>query len=264
MHRSALVAVPLAAVLLAAAAPARAELQDEIQVYDDSIDAPGERGLELHVNTTPKGRSAPAYPGEATPHHGWRLTPELSYGLSRDLEAGLYLPTERSADGSYSLAGAKLRLKWLPLQTNGGRGWFGGVNVELSRLARRYSESRTSAEVRFIGGWRGDAWWVAVNPLLDFGLSDGHRGDRPELGLAVKVARRVAAGTAVGVEYYHHAGALGRRLPWQEQDNRLYLALDVDRGGWGFNLGLGRGLTDAADRWTVKAIVELPLPGSAH
>ncbi len=260
MNRSAVVLAALAAVLPGAVPVARAELQDEIQVYDDAIDAPGERGLELHLNTTPSGRRTPAYPGEATPHHGWRLTPEFSYGLSRDFEAGLYLPAERSADGRYSLAGAKLRLKWLPVQTVDGRGWFGGVNFELSRLARRYSDARTSGEARFIGGYRSDAWWVAVNPILDFALSDGQAGSRPAFVLAVKAARRVAEGYAAGFEYYADTGPLGRRLPWGEQDRRLYLALDVDRGPWVFNLGVGRGLTDTSDRWTLKAIFEVPLP----
>jgi len=38
---------------------AGAALSDEIQVYTDDINAPGEFGLELHVNTTPKGRRVP-------------------------------------------------------------------------------------------------------------------------------------------------------------------------------------------------------------
>ena len=56
---------------------------DEIQVYDDTINAVGKFGLELHLNTTLSGRSAPDYPDEIVPQHGIRLTPEFSYGLSR-------------------------------------------------------------------------------------------------------------------------------------------------------------------------------------
>lgn len=84
--------IVLGALLSLAASSARADLQDEIQVYDDSINAPSEPGLELHLNTTPHGRRLPAYAGEVVPDHGWRLTPELSYGLSQSLEVGLYLP----------------------------------------------------------------------------------------------------------------------------------------------------------------------------
>jgi hypothetical protein len=32
---------------------AHGALSDEIQVYTDDVNAPGERGSELHVNTTP-------------------------------------------------------------------------------------------------------------------------------------------------------------------------------------------------------------------
>jgi len=46
----------LAAAATLAALPCRADLQDEIQVYDDAINSPRELGLELHVNTTPSGR----------------------------------------------------------------------------------------------------------------------------------------------------------------------------------------------------------------
>ena len=50
---------PVGVALLGCAAlslPARAVLPDEIQVYDDSINKPGEFGLELHLNATPAGR----------------------------------------------------------------------------------------------------------------------------------------------------------------------------------------------------------------
>ena len=36
--------------LLLLAGSAHADLQDEIQVYDDAINSPGEFGVELHVN----------------------------------------------------------------------------------------------------------------------------------------------------------------------------------------------------------------------
>ena len=84
-----------------------AALSDEIQVYTDDINAPGEFGLELHINTTPKGRRVPDYPGEVVPNHGLRITPEFSYGLTKTWEAGLYIPTNRDPSGSVSVAGAK-------------------------------------------------------------------------------------------------------------------------------------------------------------
>ena len=239
--------------------PALAALSDEIQVYTDDINDPGEFGLELHLNTTPRGRALPAYPGEAVPQHGWRLTPEFSYGLSPSLEAGLYLPTNRDAAGNTTLAGAKLRLKWMPVRGSAeSGGWFLGANGELSRLAQRFSQSRDSFELRLMSGYRGADWLVAINPVFGWDLSSGYRGRSPDFSLSGKVARNISPHVAIGAELYCELGTLGRILPASQQANTLYAAVDVKAGGWDINLGLGRGLTSAADAYTVKAIFGLP------
>ncbi len=88
LHGRRLCALALAAANLLTAAPALA-IQDEIQVYTDDIDSPGEYALETHINTTPRGRKTSDFPGEVAPYRGVRLTPEFSRGLSQTLEAGL-------------------------------------------------------------------------------------------------------------------------------------------------------------------------------
>jgi hypothetical protein len=252
--------VLLAVVASLAALPVHAALSDEIQVYTDDINPPGESGLELHINTTPRGRSTPDYPGEATPNHGWRFTPEFSYGLSRDWEAGLYLPTNRDASGDTQLAGAKVRLKWLPLRPEeGDTGWFLGANGELSRLKKPFSESRTSAEVRVMIGWRDPQWLVAVNPVFGWNLSEPLRSSTPDLSLGTKVAKTVAKDFAVGLEYYSELGT-ARHLQWSSrQAQSLFGAVDTKLHGIDLNFGIGRGLTHAADAWTVKTILGIPL-----
>ncbi len=252
----------LCAALIAAFAAipaAHAELSDEIQVYTDDINDRGDFGLELHVNTTPKGRSTPDYPGEAVPHHGWRVTPEFSYGLGSGWEAGLYLPMNRDASGNTQLAGAKLRLKWLPVKPpDGEAGWFFGANGELSRLKKRFSESRSSFELRLMGGWRNPQWLFALNPVFGWKLSDGLRSGTADLSLGVKVARTVARDVAMGLEYYADLGTTKRILPASQQASVLYAAVDARLGGWDINFGVGRGLTKSADDLTVKAIVGVP------
>lgn len=252
-----LLAAALAALLAAPAA--RADLQDEIQVYDDAINAPGETGLELHVNTTPVGRATPDYPGEIVPRHALRITPEFSLGLTRTLEAGLYLPTVRRPDGRFESAGAKLRMKWLPLQTEDGVGTFAGINLELSRVAWRYEAERSGMELRFIAGWRNRDWLLSFNPVLGRGLSAGSPA-RPDLLLGLRAVRQVGEGLGLGAEFYKASGPLARSLPWSQQDQRVYGVMELERGGWGVHLGVGRGLTPASDRWTLKAILDVPLP----
>lgn len=248
-------------ILLLAFAAGRlpAVMIDEIQVYTDDINAPGKFGLELHVNATPQGRAAPDYPGEIVPQHGLRLTPEFSYGLSQTFEAGFYLPMERTGNGANDLAGAKLRLKWLPVQPDEkAGGWFAGANCELSWLQRRFEEHHWSMELRTMVGYRQADWLVAANPVFGWALAGPDRVARPEFELQLKAARRIARGISFGPEYYVDLGPLGRALSRAKQDEVLYAALDVDLHPWVFNFGVGRGLSAASDRWTVKFIFEVP------
>jgi hypothetical protein len=242
-----------------AAWPACAEMIDEIQVYTDDINKPGEFGLELHVNTTPKGRSIPRYPGEITPQHGLRFTPEFSYGMTRDLEAGLYLPYARDAEGTTRFAGPKIRLKWLPLRPEeGNQGWFMGANLEYGLVDAAFEQSSKSLELRPILGYRGREWLFAANPILGWDLAGPDRDGKPDFSPSAKVARNLAAGVALGLEYYAGLGKINHILPHVEQSHTLYFALDYDRKPWVFNVGIGRGLTGATDRWTLKTIIELP------
>jgi len=232
---------------------------DEIQVYDDSINDPGKFGLELHLNTTLRGREAPDYPGEIVPNRGLRLTPEFSYGLSRDFEVGLYVPMERTADGAYEAAGAKLRLKWIPLHPNEQTGgWFLGANGELSRLSQRFEEARWTFELRTMIGYRAPEWLVVVNPVFGWNLAGPNRSGRPEGELQIKAAHELVKGVAFGPEYYAGFGPLGKPVHLPEQDHALYAAWDVDLKPWVFNFGIGHGLTRASDRWTAKFIFEVP------
>jgi hypothetical protein len=239
----------LAAVLPPAVA--RAALPDEIQVYTDDVEAPGEFALELHVNTTPRGRSTPDYPGEVAPHRGWRVTPEFSLGLARNWDAGLYLPTVRSAEGTQYFAGPKFRLKWLPLRpAEGSTGSFAGINGEVAFVEPRFEQARRTVELRPILGHRGEDWLFAFNPIVGADLAGAQKGVLT-FAPAAKASRRAFGETALGVEYYADLGRLSHFAPRAEQSHTLYFVADTPK----INFGIGRGLSGAADRWTVKAIL---------
>lgn len=241
----------VAAALALSAPAALAALPDEIQVYTDDLEAPGEHGVELHINTTPKGRAAPDYPGEVVPHHGLRVTPELSFGLAPRWDAGIYLPFVRSGEGADYFAGPRLRLKWMPLRPpEGGTGAFAGINWELSFVQQRFEEARRTAEIRPIVGYRGAAWLFAFNPIIETDLAGQHKGVLM-FAPAFKAARTFSHGRALGAEYYADLGRLSHFAPRSEQSHVLYAVLDTER----VNFGIGRGLTGAADRWTIKTII---------
>jgi hypothetical protein len=236
--------------LLLAARAAWGVLPDEIQVYTDDLEAPGKRGIELHVNTTPSGRATPAYPGEVVPHHGLRVTPEISWGLARNWDGALYLPFVRSGDGADFFAGPRLRLKWLPLKpAEGTSGPFAGINWELSFVQQRFEQARRTTEIRPILGYRSDAWLFAFNPIVTTDLAGQDKGVLT-FAPAAKLSRSLSHGTALGAEYYSELGRLSHFAPRSEQSHVLYAVLDTER----VNFGIGRGLTGASDRWTIKAI----------
>ncbi len=248
-----------AAMLVCACGAATAALPDEIQVYTSDINRQGEFGLELHVNTTPSGRSTPDFPGEIVPDHGWRVTPEFSYGVTPALEAGLYLPFAHGAGGRDRFAGPKVRMKWMPVRVDArGNGAFAGLNFEYAWVSPALEQATRALEVRPIVGWRDPDWLVAVNPILGFDFAGPRNGSSPDFSPSLKVARRLAQGVALGAEYYAELGPVNRFAARAGQSHSLYLAIDVDRAPWVFNLGIGRGLNGATDRWTLKAIFDVP------
>ena len=236
-----------------------AELLDEIQVYTDDINSPGEWGLELHVNTTPKGITKPSFPGEIMSDHGFRLTPEISYGLTDTLEAGLYVPMVLASDGHFYSAGTKLRLKWLPIQTINGHGFFGGINLELSQNRSRFYDVPQRFEMRNILGWRNDQWLFAVNPIFGWDIPPGLKQHSPEYNLGTKISRSVSEFVALGFEYYNGKGQLNNSLPSPLQDKTLYFAVDYEGQPFNFNFGIGKGITSVTDQWTVKSIFNVPI-----
>jgi hypothetical protein len=243
----------IAAILLSASlfSSARAALPDEIQVYTDDLEEPGARGVELHINTTPRGNRTQQFPGEVVTHHGLRVTSEISWGIAPGWDWGLYLPFVHSGDGSNYFAGPKLRLKWVPLRpAEGSAGMFAGINIEVAFVQRRFEEARRTMEIRPIIGYRNDDWLISFNPIVDMDL----RGEQQRVLVfepSLKVARNIGGENALGFEYYADFGRLSDFAPTKEQSHNLYLVLDTKR----VNFGVGYGFTGASDRWTVKAIV---------
>lgn len=246
----------MAGLVCASAVLAHAALPDEIQVYTDDINAPGEKGMEIHINTTPKGIKEASYSGETVNHLGLRVTPEISLGLTPTTDIGLYLPMVKSHDGKAELAGVKFRFKWLPIQAQDNAGFFAGLNFELGQLKQRYSQSPRSFETRTILGWKNSQWLVAINPTFGWDVSPGYSHHSPDFSVGTKVARKVSESVALGVEYYNGRGRMNDQLPGALQEKATYLVMDYEGAPFNFNFGIGKGQTAATDAWTIKGIIE--------
>ena len=248
-------------LLIAAALPLAASgaLQDEIQVYDDEINEKGEYSLEVHFNTTPDGLTTRSYPGQVINAGNTRLTPELAIGLGHDLEAGLYVNTVFNS-GQWNYAGYKLRMKWLPILEKYGYDFFGGVNIELSNTLYQYEQSRYGVEARFILGKHIDEWLIALNPILAWPLSQPYADGNPNFSLSARVSREVTKELALGVEYYSNVGVLNQPINYQNTGQMGFLMAYWDGEPIAFQAGVGRGLSQSSDNWTIKAIFSIPLP----
>ncbi len=241
---------------------AHAVLQDEIQVYDDEINAKGESSLELHVNSTPRGIQTPGYPGEVMNNNGVRVTPEFAYGLGHDLEAGLYI-SYVNYDNKFQYAATKLRMKWLPMQEDKGDSFFAGANLELANVQPQFDESRYNAEMRFIIGKHIDEWLISFNPIIDMPLSQPYVHQAPYFSSATRISREVTPQLALGVEYYSNLNQINQPINYQNTQQLGFLMMYYDGKPISFQAGVGKGFSNSTDSLTLKAIFSIPLPWSS-
>ncbi len=239
------------ALLFLCAKTAIASSSDEIQVYDDAINKPGEMGLDMHMNHVITGIKQPAWPGDAPSNHSSRLTPEFSYGLNEKWELGAYLPLLQTAGGARYAEGAKVRIKYLaPHEDNS---FYWGINQELGWVSLRSAEQHWNVEIRPIFGWRAGRWHLTINPIIGFELN-GPNGEKPDFSPAVRASYEVAPNLSLGMEHYAGLGRLEHISPYGQQSQNTYLVADTEIAGHAINFGVGKGWNGSSDKWTVKAI----------
>jgi hypothetical protein len=237
--RRALVTTAFITPLAALAAP------NEIKVFTDELAAPGEHTLEVHGNKT--SSAGPKADEARTP---LQLMPEYSYGIAPDWEASLQLPFS-FPEHDVRLEGYRAELQYIaPHDENTGFYW--GANAELARIEKPADPAFWSAELIAILGYRTGRWHLVANPALERRLSGESKTTTytPQ----AKVAYLVAGRNSLGLEYYAEAPRGSSR---QEQSHMLYVAWDGKIGKSDLNVGVGRGLTDASDRWVLKMIYEI-------
>lgn len=229
---------------------------EEIQVYMDELNQPGEIGLDIHNNYVLSGDSSTDYSAQRQSRHQYRITPEFSLGLSHHFELGAYLPLAAIDDhGRFSIDGAKLRLKYLG--SSSGNRWFWGGNFELGRVRYALDQNPWNAELKGIGGVHAGRWTVAANANLDFKVS-GPESAPASLELATKINFAVSKGFALGVENYTGMGELRQFGRFGSSEQSTYVTADTHIGKWDLNLGVGHGYGANPDRWIAKAIVSVP------
>ena len=256
-HLLAMSAVCAASLVWLPSVPACAA-PEEIQVYQDDSVAAGHFGLDLHNSFVVSGARTADYAGGVAPNRQYRLTPEFYYGLTPNIELGLYVLADRDASGRTAIGGEKVRIKYIALRPEG-RDWYWGINLEVGRVGARYDQNPWNTELKGIWGWRRGRWDVAVNANVDAALS-GPKTTPPSLEMTTKVGYRTLPDVSVGVESYNTLGDRQNFGRFGQNAQTIYAVADLKVRGFDLNLGVGRGLTAPADHWVVKAVIGVPLP----
>jgi hypothetical protein len=247
-----------AVAVWAAGAPAGAA-PEEIQVYTNDINDPGQWGLDLHVNDVATGDGTPDHAGGEASTDRLRLTPEWSYALDTHFELGAYLPLATLDDhGAFRVDGYKVRLKWLGEHPE--QGFYYGLNYEVGREDIHLDQNPWNNEIKLIGGWEGDRWLIGSNVNFDFALS-GPAKTPPDVELDLKVGYKIRQGTMVGFETYNGAGTTSHFGQFNRGQQSTFLAMDTRIGRWNLNVGVGEGYGANPDGVIVKMIISAPLGG---
>lgn len=249
-------------LICCAGAPALAA-PEEIVVFTDEFEKPGEIGYELHLNWANRSRTTPDHPGEQAPNRILRFMPEVVWGLSPTWNFALHVPMSRDTVlDKTTVDGLKLRLQNLHVRQLGdGASWFYGANYEFSLYHKRLSETPGSIELRGILGWRNEDWMVAVNPILNKGINaPAGVSNSVDFDLFSKVMRTVGKDVAVGLEHYSQLGPL-KQLQFGSQSSQITYAVAEFPlpGGFDLHIGVGHGWTSPADKRVFKALIGLPL-----
>jgi hypothetical protein len=102
--------------------------------------------------------------------------------------------------------------------------------------------------------WAPGRWLFAFNPILGWAVT-GDRQASPDFEPAAKLRWDTGRGVGIGAEYYAGIGLLADPLPLAQQQHTAYLTVDLLDSAFELNAGVGRGLTDASDAWTLKLIL---------
>ena len=243
-----IVRAPAVALVACLLAPSQATAApNEIKVFSDELAGYGESTLETHGNKASRaGRRSEIH---AVP---FQVMPEYSCGIWKNWEVSVQLPLSISNEHGQS-DGYRAELQYIAPHSEE-TGYYWGFNVEAARLARPGDATIWNIELIPILGYRLDRWHLIANPGLSRPMSGPQK--RTNFEPAYKASYRTTAANQFGAEFYEEAGPLRRMLTGDRRYRVLYLAWDGKIGKSDINVGVGRGLNNASDRFVFKTVFE--------
>src|SRR5438105_243855 len=244
----------LALSAVAAATPALAQGNFEIQVYGSELTAPGQPMVELHSNTAIKGTTR-TEDGVVRTQGAVHETLEITHGFTPSFETGLYLFTSIQPDSGWEWVGDHIRPR---VRAPESWNWPVGVSLstELGYQRRAFSTDTWTWEIRPIIDQKVGRWYWSFNPAVEKSLKGDNSGSGFGFIPAAKVSYDVTSRVAAGLEYYGDIGPISRIDPPRQQQHLIFPVIDVDFGPrWEFNVGVGAGPTPSTDRLISKMVL---------
>ena len=243
-----------AATASVSARTAAAQQGYEFEVYGTDVKQPGVIELELNTNFVAAGPKL--VDAEFVPtNHMLRSSFELGAGLTRWLEASVYVLGARQSSGRASYVGNRLRLTAVLPSTAGSP--FGiGVTQEVGYARPGFAEDRWTYELSPMVSASWGSLDFVVNPAFERAL-DATESHSIEFEPRGKIARNFGDEGSIAVEYYSSLGPVTAFEPRSEQNHQLFATLEKElHERWEFAVSYGHGLTDASDRSVIATRVE--------
>ena len=233
--------------------PIAALAQDpfEIQVYEYETVPKGRWSLETHLNYVGVGTKTFAGPVAPT-NNQFRLTFELTRGITDEFEMAGYLLTAHKPEIGYEFAGWRVRPRvrfprsWgLPLDVS--------ISAEVGFPRRQYDENGVTLEIRPIVEKIFGRFQIDINPIVGRALRGPGTAEGWIFGPTARVGYKLNPRLDLSLEYYSEIGPLGDLPPPEEQVHLIVPGGDLTLShNLTVNFGVGFGTSNAADRLIYK------------
>jgi hypothetical protein len=226
----------------------------EIQVYGAQTMTKGSTMFELHSNYIGLG-TKDIKNGVYPTNHIVHETLEITHGFTDNFEIGFYMFNALGDNGRSAYVGSHIRPRIAAPQA-----WHLPVGLsfsaEVGYQKSQFSEDDWTMELRPIIDKTFDKLYLSFNPTFDRSLHGLNKKDGFVFSPNFKASYAVSSVFSPGLEYYGSLGPLNNFSPANQQNQQLFLSLDVDFSPvWELNLGYGFGLTDATDKSIYKMIL---------
>jgi hypothetical protein len=237
--------------LLLAHGLAKAQADNEIQVYASPTSPNKWTIFELHSNYTSNGSKFLSDPKSAR----WtNETLEITHGFGKNFEIGLYTFTAFTPSGNYKYQGNQIRPR---VTVSENWKWPFGASLSVEFGFFKLDDTTKSiweGEIRPIIDKTFGNWYFAFNPNISFVVTGDDKG--AEITPQFKTVYSIHDKVGIGIEYYGALGSFKKILPAKFQEHLIGPMIDLYiHPMWEFNGGFLFGLTKNSNQQILKILI---------